>query len=274
MTEFQARTGVLRLPPNTAGRDIIVGDIHGTFAELAKALRAIEFDRQRDRLICVGDLVDRGPDSAAALDWLSEPWFFACLGNHDVQYAFPRGEFYGRDLTCQPADPWYFRLDETLRKRITEALSALPWAIEVETPKGLVGVVHAGVPLSYARWEEFARDLRAQNETVCIDAVWDRSTARFAMEVDGDPLDAIEAEGDHWLPDVEHVFHGHTPARHLGFKPYRLANRFFIDTGAPFAARPDVFPGAHTALYEIGNPWAPCHVHHPNPPEPDHGVAP
>jgi serine/threonine protein phosphatase 1 len=71
------------LPENTAGRDFIVGDIHGCTELLGKILLHVNFDKTVDRLISVGDLVDRGPDSIAALQLLGKPWFHAVLGNHE-----------------------------------------------------------------------------------------------------------------------------------------------------------------------------------------------
>ena len=69
-----ARTGpaVVRFEANALGRDFAVGDIHGAFADLRRALDAIGFDEHRDRLFSVGDLVDRGPESEAALEWLKK----------------------------------------------------------------------------------------------------------------------------------------------------------------------------------------------------------
>ena len=64
---------------NQSGRDLIVGDIHGGFSRLQLALDAVHFNPVVDRLFCVGDLVDRGPESAQALDWLARPWFH-CRG--------------------------------------------------------------------------------------------------------------------------------------------------------------------------------------------------
>ncbi len=46
---------------NQAGRDFVVGDVHGCFRTLECALLEIEFDPSRDRLFGVGDLVNRGP---------------------------------------------------------------------------------------------------------------------------------------------------------------------------------------------------------------------
>ena len=74
---------LVRFGPNPDGRDFVVGDIHGMFQHLEVLLRDIGFDEQRDRLFSVGDLVDRGPSSALALDWLAKPWFVACRGNHE-----------------------------------------------------------------------------------------------------------------------------------------------------------------------------------------------
>lgn len=70
--------------PNTSGRDFAVGDLHGCRAMLDTLLAHAAFDRQKDRLFSVGDLVDRGPDSMGCLALIGEPWFFPVLGNHDA----------------------------------------------------------------------------------------------------------------------------------------------------------------------------------------------
>ena len=41
----------------------VVGDIHGHFEELTALLDEINFDHQIDKLVSVGDLVNRGPMS-------------------------------------------------------------------------------------------------------------------------------------------------------------------------------------------------------------------
>lgn len=68
---------ILSLSRNTQGRDFVVGDIHGEFSLLESALESISFDRERDRLICCGDLIDRGPESHRALEFLLKPWFYS-----------------------------------------------------------------------------------------------------------------------------------------------------------------------------------------------------
>lgn len=88
-----------RVNANNRGRDLAVGDIHGHFERLQRCLDEVGFDPEVDRLFSVGDLVDRGPASEQALDWLAQPWFHAVQGNHEaLAIAHLRG---GRvDLRC------------------------------------------------------------------------------------------------------------------------------------------------------------------------------
>ena len=71
------------LPANTRGRDFVVGDVHGCFDTLGLLLGQVDFDPERDRLLSVGDLIDRGPGSWQVLDWLAQMWLFAVRGNHE-----------------------------------------------------------------------------------------------------------------------------------------------------------------------------------------------
>ena len=74
---------VQRFAQNTWGRDFVVGDVHGCFDYLRAVLEHVQFDEVSDRLFCVGDLVDRGPQSEEAIDWIAKPWFHAVRGNHE-----------------------------------------------------------------------------------------------------------------------------------------------------------------------------------------------
>jgi bis(5'-nucleosyl)-tetraphosphatase (symmetrical) len=65
-------------------RRIFVGDIQGCRAQLEQLLAAVGFAKGRDRLIPVGDLVNKGPDSAGVLDLAIELNAEPVLGNHDL----------------------------------------------------------------------------------------------------------------------------------------------------------------------------------------------
>ena len=58
-----------RLGRNDKGRDLVVGDVHGHFAPLRRALAELEV-AEHDRVFSLGDLVDRGPDSFQAKEWM------------------------------------------------------------------------------------------------------------------------------------------------------------------------------------------------------------
>lgn len=84
----------LKLNSNHEGRDFIVGDLHGCYSLLMEKLEEASFDKSVDRLFCVGDLIDRGPDSAKCLELLLEPWFFATYGNHELMFLTYMEEYY------------------------------------------------------------------------------------------------------------------------------------------------------------------------------------
>lgn len=70
-------------PPNAYGHDFVVGDIHGHRQRLLDELARQGFDKEKDRLFCTGDLIDRGPDSFGTLALFFEPWFHCVRGNHE-----------------------------------------------------------------------------------------------------------------------------------------------------------------------------------------------
>jgi len=72
-------------------RALLISDIHGN----VDALRAIERQwsdglRQFDRVVCLGDLVDYGPDAGAVIAWVRSHATDVVRGNHD--HAMATGE--------------------------------------------------------------------------------------------------------------------------------------------------------------------------------------
>lgn len=204
---------IKRLARNALGRDLIVGDVHGCFTKLRQALDAINFDEDRDRLISVGDLVDRGPESHQVLDWLAKPWLHAVMGNHEqmaIQYfnnEAPAG------FLVSNGGGWFVDMLPHQRVDYALALQALPAAIEIATSRGIVGVVHAACPMEY--WDRFIHRLEMGGivaQAAADEAMWSRHKI------------------DHGIQDfvygVRAVVVGHTPVQGVT----SLGNTIYIDT--------------------------------------------
>ncbi len=66
------------------GRIIAIGDIHGCHLEFAELLERLALAPD-DRLILVGDLVNRGPDSNTVVDLALQHRAISLLGNHEAR---------------------------------------------------------------------------------------------------------------------------------------------------------------------------------------------
>lgn len=202
---------------NRRGRDFVVGDLHGCFHLLRQALVAVQFDRQHDRLFSVGDLIDRGPHSEQVLQWLAEPWFHACLGNHEeMALESPRDPWMLLSWVANGGD-WWLHLAPERQPSYLAAFVRLPLAMEIDTAHGRVGVVHADVAAGYS-WPGFVAGLRRAEAPVLEAALWGRERAldRHGAGVEG----------------IARVVCGHTIMP--GCRVHTVANVWHIDTGAGF----------------------------------------
>jgi hypothetical protein len=66
------------------GRLIAVGDIHGCHAEFAELVSQLELV-PGDRVVLLGDLVNRGPDSTKVIDLARSTGAISLLGNHELR---------------------------------------------------------------------------------------------------------------------------------------------------------------------------------------------
>ena len=195
---------------NTLGRDIAVGDIHGCFALLEQELKKIQFSPEKDRLFSVGDLVDRGPESDQVLHWLDQPWFYAVCGNHDLMtWRRAVGQPVLEIDHLQHGGEWLDRCDAVQQARLAQRLYDLPLGIEVNTPRGTVGLIHADFP--YDDWQAIHQDSFDQSDVYCC--LWGRDRYRNKYR------EAIR--------NIRAVVHGHCTVPQL----LQLANVYYIDTG-------------------------------------------
>lgn len=234
---------------NAVGIDYTIGDIHGCFETLEKTLEKIGFDRTKDRLICVGDLTDRGPQSYRATEFLDEPWFISIMGNHDAFVCktakiMLSGKFETRssdvDTCVSNGGTWLLmQTDQTLTE-IVNAFSQLPIAIEYQDLDGtvLAGLVHAELDHDHT-WGDLKSMLEElpydyvysldEDSPRAIDvAVWGRAkiSTHSKRKLMGDHDDAWAAsEG------VPVLICGHNVVNQENDGPVRMANNRLIDHG-------------------------------------------
>lgn len=169
---------VMRLGRNEGARDFVVGDIHGAFDLVIDAMRAVCFDPEADRLLSVGDLIDRGPGSHRCAACLAKPYVYAVRGNHEDMLIELYAEGAPAPAVLQIAArynglDWWLDVKEEQRQTILDAIRKLPLAIGLETTRGTVGLIHADVPRGM-RWGEFLDALEAGHSEVIKTCLWGR----------------------------------------------------------------------------------------------------
>lgn len=214
---------------NTRGRDFILGDIHGCYRQFYSMLTQIKFDYDSDRLISVGDLIDRGPMSDACLDLILEPWFHLVLANHeDMMVRSIEGKNNEQfDNWMVNGGNWYTQKNSEeplyFKRMSNYIVNHVPYVIVLETPNGRVNVVHAEI-WNNAQFEPATdKDIDNWNfndineDMMC----WGRTIASNK---------ALYAKMNR--PGLSTTYCGHTPTDN----PYECMQHRFIDTGAVFGA--------------------------------------
>lgn len=111
-------------------RTIFVGDVHGCIDEFNELLRKVSYDPKTDRLILLGDLIDRGPDSVAVVRKARELRLESLMGNHEHKYikwfrsqgtrvdVYDKRDFYTKledqDIVYIHDMPTYIELDDVI----------------------------------------------------------------------------------------------------------------------------------------------------------------
>lgn len=111
-------------------RTIFIGDIHGCIDEFNELLKKVSYNRNTDRVILLGDLIDRGPDSVAVIRKARELGLESVMGNHEHKYTkwfrsqgtrvdvYDRRDFYSQlsdqDISYIQSMPTYIELDDVI----------------------------------------------------------------------------------------------------------------------------------------------------------------
>jgi hypothetical protein len=123
------------------GRTIIVGDVHGCLDELGRLLDVVA-PGPADRVLFVGDLIARGPDSLGVLALYRQVNARSVLGNHE--FTLLAAHRARRDGTKRPRlSSLHYALLHRLGDADWELLEQLPLSLSL--PEHGLCIVHAGV---------------------------------------------------------------------------------------------------------------------------------
>jgi hypothetical protein len=149
----------------------------------------VKFNKDVDRLICAGDIVDRGPQSVECLFLLNQPWFICAKGNHEqlMEEYFLHGD---GEVWSWNGGQWAFKYvhgyDELSQKVISvvrDVVTELPFIITVEKKDGsLFHVLHAELPHQagkvtdeqLANDDEFEKLLSYNRDSGEMSIIWSR----------------------------------------------------------------------------------------------------
>lgn len=81
---------------------VAVGDLHGCVEEFQELLKTLQYNKNQMRLVLLGDLVDRGPDSAGCVRLAREMDLESIKGNHEDKHLRWRHHEARRIATGKP----------------------------------------------------------------------------------------------------------------------------------------------------------------------------
>ena len=248
------------LEANTIGRDFVIGDLHGSYSVFENLLKGINFNPTKDRIISVGDMVDRGPDSLKCLELIREPWFHTVLANHEQMmsdkfsdgwsgaYWFQNGGFWGAEAyNCFKAmkNPESHMIPTDAAMHLIDLIplvDELPFLITVNTKSGKkFHVLHAELPSGVGKITDM--ELSVPEEVLLLattqrgdgDAfVWSRNLFYNFYNTDLSNRDKVIRTVSYvgatkiFNDELSHVISGHTILQ----KPMTIVGQTNIDTGA------------------------------------------
>lgn len=212
-------------------RVLVAGDVHGDFDLLASELAEMGWDPAQDELVLLGDLVDRGPDSMRAMDWIDT---LRVLGNHEeIALLIARREIEDEEWVRRIGAGWIWDMDRSQAREVAARLNHAPVALTLTTPAGRrIGICHADCP---SEWDWVSSTLEGEENgerrEMVRKCLWSRDHGLEIMEAhhEGRPQESPSGK----MTGVDHVFHGHT----ITGRPFIHGDRSWIDTGSAMTGR-------------------------------------
>ncbi|WP_249309270.1 serine/threonine protein phosphatase [Ralstonia insidiosa] len=160
----------------------------------------------------------RGPQSHLVLDWLKKPWFHAIQGNHEEMAIVWGYKGESVDEYKRHGGEWLFKLNPEEQLAYVNALADLPYAMQIETEGGSVGIVHSD--LSEQTWEAMCQRMHNDASHEEIEEVKEHILWSRQRYMKRHAFASI-------IPDIRAVVVGHTTLK----EALVLGNVYYLDTG-------------------------------------------
>jgi len=188
-------------------RTFIIGDIHGCLDMLRDLMDKIDWDPEKDRLIFLGDYIDRGKDSRGVIDYIIglkkiSPNIQCLMGNHEELFLnYINGQDEGSFLYnggVSTLNSYFYAGNRVIDSEHIDFMKSLLLMIELDD----YYIVHAGMKPGV--------DIKEQSVK---DTLWIREPFIFSDYDFG-----------------KRIIFGHTPFS----SPLIMDNKIGLDTGAVF----------------------------------------
>lgn len=239
-------------------RTLVVGDIHGYLDLLKELLSKARFDLSLDRLVCIGDYIDTGPDGFEVVEYLmslqedSPIEHIFILGNHDEYFrqifahdlSKVRDEKFVRSLYDDWMEEWegyatyvsYMRQsDKAIQRHLDGFYNQLRWFYLEDD----ILFLHAG----------YDPDLGFEKTCLENKAALNSSRKLYHASLDIYRSDRPNEEQLSIFESFESIFIGHTPTTKVGiYEPVKMGRLINVDQGIKVGDRMtiyDVSSGEH-----------------------------
>ena len=196
-------------------RKFVIGDIHSHYDEMMELFEIVQFDFDKDTLISLGDLVDRGPKPIEVVEEVMKiKNFIHILGNHDewcYQYLLnnnsPREWIVHGGQSTHDA---YENNPEYRERHLSFFEKAKLYYVDEKNRLFVHGGFNPEIPFNLQR---------DKKELL----IWDRSLFQTAMK---------NEKKNRVFPEFSEIFIGHTPTQLIEENiPKKFGNLWMLDTG-------------------------------------------
>jgi serine/threonine protein phosphatase 1 len=181
-------------------RVLVVGDIHGDYTQLKDTLTRLNFDPSVDTLICLGDMIDRGPNNVAVLNHLLDVNAIMLLGNHEhlMLESVLNNDEEALAMWNKNGGRWHEQYGKKQLIAFSQRLLELPLSIQLTYHNHVIGLSHT---ISHDwNWQHYP-----QSKTDIVgDILWQRNVFKRRMIINN--------------VGVDFSIHGHNPSASLDWQ--------------------------------------------------------